>query len=126
MNIEERLYVIAIVDDDQRVLESLGDLLESAGYSVRLFDSAEAFLRADAVSGIDALVSDIRMPGVDGIELQLRVGNARPHLPVILITARTDVDLAVIQQPNNRGVFRKPVDASELIKAIETALKGAP
>ena len=114
------------MDDDQRVLESLGDLLESAGYSVELFESAEAFLRANAVKGIDALISDIRMPGVDGIELQRRVGSARPELPVILITARTDVDLTRIPQPNNRGVFRKPVDATELIKAIEAALKGVP
>ena len=124
MKIEERQHVIAIVDDDQRVLESLGELLESAGYCVRLFDSADAFLRADAVNEIDALISDIRMPGVDGIELQQRVGIKRPRLPVILITARSDVELAGIPQPNNRGVFRKPVDAAELIKAIAAALKG--
>src|SRR5882724_12328892 len=66
--------VIAIVDDDQRLRESLGNLLESAGYSVRLFDSAEALLKADAVNRIDVLISDIRMPGMDGIELQRRVG----------------------------------------------------
>lgn len=126
MKMEERLYVIAIADDDHRVLESLGELLESAGYSVRLFNSAEAFLGADAVHEIDALISDIRMPGMDGIELQQRVGVMRPGLPVILITARSDVDLAGIPQPNNRGVFRKPVDGAELIKAIETALKGVP
>jgi FixJ family two-component response regulator len=124
MNIEDHRCVVAIVDDDQRVLESLGELLESAGYSVRLFDSAEAFLRADAVNAIDALISDIRMPGVDGIELQRRLGIIRSELPVILITARTDVDPAAMPQPNNRGVFRKPVDATELIKAIEVALKG--
>ena len=125
MKIEQRPYVIAIVDDDQRVLESLGELLESAGYSVRLFHSGEAFLQADEVNGIDALISDIRMHGVDGIELQRRVGAKRPQLPVILITARSDVDLAGIpQQPNNRGVFRKPVDCAELIKAIGGALKG--
>jgi len=123
MNIEERPYVIAIADDDQRVLASLGELLESAGYSVRLFDSAEAFLRADAVSEIDALISDIRMPGVDGIELQQRVAVMRPELPVILITARSDVNLGGVPGPNNRGLFRKPVDAAELIKALESALK---
>jgi FixJ family two-component response regulator len=124
MKIEERRYVIAIADDDRRVLQSLGDLLESAGYAVRLFNSAEAFLQADEVNEIDALISDIRMPGVDGIELQQRVGIERPQLPVILITARTDVDLAGIPQPNNRGVLRKPVDAAELLKAIGAALNG--
>ena len=126
MKIEERPYVIAIVDDDRRVLESLGELLESAGYSARLFDSAEAFLHADAVKEIDALISDIRMPGVDGIELQQRVGIECPQLPVILITARSDISPAVMPQPNNRGIFRKPVDGAELIKAIGAAVKGMP
>ena len=126
MKIEARPYVIAIADDDERVLESLGELLESAGYSVRLFNSAEAFLRAGAVNEIDALISDIRMPGVDGVELQQRVAVVRPQLPVILITARSDVSLDGIPQPNNRGLFRKPVDGAQLIKAIEAALKGLP
>jgi FixJ family two-component response regulator len=121
MKIERRPY-IAIVDDDQRVLESLGNLLESAGYAVCLFDSGEAFLQADRVSDIDVLISDIRMRVVDGIDLQQRVGIKRPQLPVILITAHSDVDVAGITQPNNRGVFRKPVDGAELIKAIESAL----
>ena len=57
MEIEERPHVIAVVDDDHRVLESLGELLESAGYSVRLFDSAEAFLQADAIDTVDAVVA---------------------------------------------------------------------
>ena len=124
MKIAEHPCVIAIADDDQRVLESLGNLLESAGYSVRLFNSAEAFLQADALSEIDALISDIRMPGVNGIELQQRMSVERPQLPVILITAHTDVDLSGIPQPNNRGFFHKPVDATELLKAIGAALKG--
>ena len=124
MKSEGRQYLIAITDDDQRVLESLGELLESAGYSVRLFKSAEAFLQANAVNEIDALISDVRMPGADGIELQQRVGIERPQLPVILITAHTDVVLAGSAQPNNRGLFRKPVDAAELLKAIGAALKG--
>jgi FixJ family two-component response regulator len=97
---------------------------------VRLFESAEAFLQGDAVNEIDALISDIRMPGIDGIELQQQVCIKRPQLPVILITAHTDVDLPRIPQPNNRGVFGKPVDPTELLKAIgaavnEMALKGA-
>jgi FixJ family two-component response regulator len=124
MKVEARPHLVAIVDDDRRVLESLGNLLESAAYSVCLFDSAEAFLQADAVNEIDILISDIRMRGVDGIEMQRRLAVKRPELPVILITAHSDADVAGIAEPNNRGVFRKPVDAAELIKAIESALKG--
>lgn len=126
MNGEGRPCIIAIVDDDHRVLESLGNLLESAGYSVSLFDSAEAFLQAEAGNEIDVLISDIRMRGIDGIEVQRRMGIMRPHLPVILITAHSDMDVAGIAEPNNRGVFRKPVDGAELIGAIESALRYNP
>jgi len=111
MKIGERSCVVAIVDDDSRVLESLGELLESAGYAVRLFDSAEAFLQAGALAEIDVLISDIRMPGVDGVELQQRVAIRRPQLPVILITAHSDIE----------GVFHKPVDAEKLLRAIAAA-----
>jgi FixJ family two-component response regulator len=126
MNGEGRPCIIAIVDDDHRVLESLGNLLESAGYSVSLFDSGDAFLQAEAGNEIDVLISDIRMRGVDGIEVQRRMGIKRPHLPVILITAHSDMDVAGIAEPNNRGVFRKPVDGAELIGAIESALRYNP
>jgi FixJ family two-component response regulator len=124
MESKERRYVVAIADDDQRVLQSLGNLLESADYSVRLFNSAEAFLQDDAVHDIDALVSDIRMPGVDGVELQRLVGLQRPQLPVILITACRDVDIPKIQPPNNRGVFSKPIDPAEFLKTLGAAVKG--
>jgi FixJ family two-component response regulator len=126
MNGEGRPCIIAIVDDDHRVLESLGNLLESAGYSVSLFDSGDAFLQAEPGNEIDVLISDIRMRGVDGIEVQRRMGIKRPHLPVILITAHSDMDLAGIAEPNNRGVFHKPVDGAELIGAIESALRYNP
>ena len=62
------------------------------------------------------------MPGVDGVELQQRVAIQRPQLPVILITARTEIDLAGALQTNNHGVFRKPVDADELLRALAAAL----
>src|SRR3569833_247972 len=125
MKIDERPGVVAIVDDDSRVLEPLGELLESAGYAVRLFDSAEAFLQAGALAQIDALISDIRKPGVDGVELQRRVAIERPQLPVILITARTDIDLASLPLANNRCIFLMPVDADELLRAIAAALSPA-
>jgi FixJ family two-component response regulator len=116
-------HVIAIVDDDQRVLQSLGNLLESAGYAVRLFDSAEAFLDEDVVSEIDALVSDIKMPGLDGVELQRHVGMKRPQLPVILITAGGDLVRPKSPYPNNRGIFSKPIDPAEFLRTLGTALK---
>jgi FixJ family two-component response regulator len=123
MKSSDRKGVIAIVDDDRRVLESLGELLESAGYVVRLFDAAEAFLHAAVLREIDTLISDIRMPGMDGIRLQEQMAVEHPRLPVILITARSDIDPARLAGLNNRGVFRKPVDATELINALESAMR---
>lgn len=122
MNTERRPYIIGIVDDDRRILESVGNLFESAGYDVRRFASGEAFLQGDAIEGVDALISDIRMPGMNGIELLQRVSSKRPQLPVILITGG-DLDLAEIQGANYRGVFCKPIDATGLIETIAAALK---
>src|SRR6185437_16955695 len=123
MNSPEWPYIIGIVDDDPRVLASLGNLLESTGYGVRLFDSGKAFLHAGAIDGIDALVCDIRMPGMDGIALLQRVGSKRPQLPIVLITACSDVDLSAIRGTNYRGLFRKPIDAAALIETLAVALK---
>ena len=123
MKIDERAYVLGVVDDDKRVLQSLGDLLESAGFCVRLFESGVAFLQADGMNGIDVLLCDIRMPGVNGVELLRLVGLRRPHLPVILITAGGDIDPSKIRGANYRGTFRKPIDATALLEAIVAALK---
>jgi FixJ family two-component response regulator len=63
-------FVVAVVDDDHRTLESLADLLEAAGYDVRLYSSATVFLERDGLSDIDCLISDIVMSGMNGIELR--------------------------------------------------------
>ncbi len=113
--------VVAVVDDDPRVLESLEELLEAADYSVRSFLSADLLLRA-GLSGIDVLITDIGMPGMDGFELRDTVKAARPELPVFLITGRheiTDQDRA----KGIGGLFRKPFDAQVLLAAIGEVLQ---
>ena len=82
--------VVAVVDDDPRLLESLEDLLESAGYAARSFSSAGSLL-ASGLSGVDLLITDIGMPGMDGFELRDLVKKARPDLPVFLITGRHEI-----------------------------------
>src|SRR5205085_3609399 len=87
-----RTYIIAAVDDDLRLLESLRDLLESAGYSVRSFGSARSFLQDEAaLAETDCLIADIGMPVIDGFELNAMVKQTRPGLPVIFITARHEI-----------------------------------
>ena len=100
--------VVAIVDDDPRLLESLEELLESAGYVARSFSSAGSLL-ASGLSGVDVLITDIGMPDMDGFELRDLVKKARPELPVFLITGRHEI----ADQDRAQGIsgfFRKPFD----------------
>ena len=116
-------FIVAVVDDDARVLKSLENLLESAGHSVRSFASAKAFLEHDGFAEIDCLISDISMPRIDGFDLQRLVSAARPELPVILITGREE--LTNRQMAGNRGnrpFLRKPFNAQDLITAVSKVL----
>ncbi len=112
--------IVAIVDDDSRLLESLEELLESAGYGVRGFSSADSLL-VNGLSELDLLITDIGMPGVDGFELRDLVRKARPELPVFLITGRHEIaDQSRAQEIT--GFFRKPFDAQALLAAVDEAL----
>lgn len=116
-----RRSVVAVVDDDPRLLESLENLLESAGYVARSFPSAEALLLG-GLSGTDVLITDVGMPGTDGFELRDLVRKARPELPVFLITGRHEM----ADQDRAQGVsgfFRKPFDAQALLAAVDDALR---
>jgi FixJ family two-component response regulator len=113
--------VVAIVDDDPRVLESLEDLLESAGYAVLCFSSAEALLSC-GLSEVDVLISDVGLPNVDGLQLRNLVKEQRPGLPVFLITGRHEI----ADQTRAKGItgfFRKPFDGLALLLAVGEALK---
>jgi len=117
----EHRPVVAVVDDDPRVLESMEELLESANYLVRCFSSAGSLL-ANGLSEVDALITDIGMPGTDGFELRDLVKKARPDLPVFMITGRHEIaDQGRAQGIN--GFFRKPFDGRALLAAIGDALR---
>ena len=115
--------VIAVVDDDERVLESLDSLLASAGYAVQLYSSGEEVLKARPFLDFDCLVSDIGMPGMSGLDLIGIVRREQPDLPVIVITARRDDEtLKAVRDLGSNRIFDKPVDPSRLLEAVETAL----
>jgi FixJ family two-component response regulator len=116
-------FTIAVVDDDPRILESLGNLLESADYLVRGFASAAALLDSGFLAQIDCLISDIDMPVMDGFELLRLVHAARPALPVILITGHPDMlsRLPAIAPAHFRS-FKKPFDGREFLAAVSDAL----
>src|SRR3954469_23487752 len=111
--------VVAIVDDDPHMLESVGDLLRSVGFAVRVFTSAISFLSEVRTAEIDCLIVDIGMPQVNGFKLKQLVGDERPNLPVILITGNPDLlDRADANPEMPKGVFLKPFDSNELVASI--------
>lgn len=115
--------LIAVVDDDDRVLESLEDLLQSSGYRTVLSLSAEEFLQSPLRPHVRALISDIGLPGMSGIELVRTLRQYSQDLPAILITGRTEAHLA--QDASDLGLLRflaKPFDANELLDALAQQL----
>jgi two-component system response regulator FixJ len=117
-----RVYVI---DDDAAMRDSLDFLLGSAGLNVRLFDSAQIFLNELPDLAFGCVVTDIRMPGVDGIELlrQLNSGTSPRKLPVIVMTGHGDIPLAVeAMKLGALDFLEKPFEDERLIGMIETAL----
>jgi len=120
-----RCAVVAVVDDDHRILESIQGLLESAGLTVRLYSAAKPFLEARDLADIEVLISDIGMPDMDGHELKRIVQSERPNLPVILLTGRDDALWAQssIAAHGYQNFFRKPFSGRELLAAIEIALQ---
>lgn len=122
----EVIPVVAAVDDDFRVRESIKSLLESAGYAPLVFSSAEDFLQSGTLATATCVISDVRMPGMDGIELQRRIRLERPTLPVILISAHynAEVRLKAIRE-GAVDVLYKPFDAADLLKMVQSALTKA-
>lgn len=115
--------MVHLIDDDDGVRQSLAFSLSTAGLAVRAFASAVAFL--EELPGIDqgCIVSDIRMPVMDGLELQRQLNSRQVKLPVIIMTGHADVRLAVEAMKAGAVDFiEKPFDDDILIAAIRTAL----
>lgn len=115
---------VYVIDDDLAMRDSLDFLLGSAGFSVRLFDSAQAFLDELAGLEVGCVVTDVRMPGIDGMELLRRVNSGPRKLPVIVMTGHGDVPLAVeAMKLGALDFLEKPFDDDRLIGMVETALE---
>jgi FixJ family two-component response regulator len=116
--------VLVGVDDDVRIRESIARLAASAGYTAIMFPSAEALLASGALEGAGCLISDIRMPGMDGLELQRRVKAESPGLPVILISGQLDEQIRERALRLGAVAFLyKPFDGEELLREIQRALE---
>ena len=117
------LPVIAIVDDDREIRDALCDLFLVEGLACRAFESAEAFLMAHAPGAFAVLVTDVRMPGMTGLELLARIRRSDPGLPVIVVTSSTDAQIRQkAQEGGARVLLVKPIRDAELLNHLAALL----
>jgi two-component system response regulator FixJ len=115
--------VVHLIDDDEAVRQALAFLLAASGFAVRVHESAASFLDAIATVQPGCVVTDVRMPGVDGLELQRQLKARRLGLPVIVMTGHGDVPLAVEAMKAGAVDFlEKPFEDEALLSAIRVAL----
>lgn len=116
--------LISVVDDDESVRESLDGLIRSVGFAVKAFASAEEFLNSDHLRDTDCLLLDVRMPGMNGIELQRHLVASHCEIPVIFITAHGSEEGVRSQAFRNGAVdyLIKPLNEDAVLNAVHTAL----
>ena len=116
--------MISIIDDNDCVRESLQRLMRSVGFAANVFASAEEFLDSDRLLNTDCLILDVRLPGMNGLELQRHLASSHSEIPIIFITSYEDDELRA--RALNAGAldyFLKPFNDEDLLDAIEAALK---
>jgi len=126
MMAETKKQIVLGVDDDSRVREAIESLLDMAGYEALVFSSADELLRSRALATADCVITDVRMPGMDGIELQRRIKIDYPKLPVIFISAHFDDEIR--RQALDGGAVNfmyKPFDGDALLRAIDRAVNNS-
>ena len=120
---QQRAKVVAIVDDDELIRESLGGLMKAAGFPAVTFASGEEFLNSGEQENTACLIVDIRMQGMSGLELQSKLSKDDRRIPIIFITAHRDENTRM--QALRAGAVKfltKPVDKGVLIDSVRTAL----
>ena len=118
------LRIVAVIDDDESCRTALKEMLRSAGLSALAFASAEDFLKSGQQRQTGCLISDIRMPGMSGLELQAKLNADRCRIPTIFITAHGDEKMRM--QALRAGAVEflaKPFDDEALLESVRTALE---
>ena len=114
---------ISIVDDDDSVREALKSLIDSVGFRVEAFASGEEFLNRPDISQTDCLITDVRMPGMSGLELQERLNAAGAAIPIVFISAHDDTEArARAMRGGAIDFLQKPFSEDSLLNAIDACL----
>jgi FixJ family two-component response regulator len=124
MNIPGNTKVVAIVDDDEAVRVALQGLLKSAGLTARAFESAEEFIESGKQFQTACLITDIRMPGMSGLELQAKLNAEHCKIPIVFITAHGDAQMRM--QALRAGAVEflsKPFNDEALLETVRAALE---
>jgi FixJ family two-component response regulator len=115
--------VVFVIDDDRMIRDGLQGLIRSVGLRVETFASAQDFLAVKRPDVPACLVLDVRMPGVSGLDLQLKLSDAGIHIPVIFITGHGDIPMSVRAMKEGAYEFlTKPVRGQDLLDAIQKAI----
>ena len=115
--------VIAIIDDNDSMQDSLGDLIESAGFEAQCFGSAKAFLESDWHRRAACLIVDVRMPKMSGLELQARLKQEECKVPIIFISAYDEAEIRAQAAKEGAVDFLvKPFDHQQLLKMLRGTL----
>jgi two-component system response regulator FixJ len=115
--------LVHVIDDDEAVRDSLRMLLSTCGFTVQTHEAATAFLEQQPLAQGGCVVTDVRMPGMSGLELAARLKERGSPLPIIVITGHGDVPLAVEAMRVGASDFlEKPFEDEDLLRAVETAL----
>lgn len=122
----DNLRVVHIVDDDDAIRQSVGFMLKKAGYAVETYPAGTAFLKAASPEIPGCVLLDVRMPDIDGFEVQVRLAERGISIPVIMLTGHGDVTLAVRAIKAGAIEFlEKPFERIALLAAVEIALEQA-
>src|ERR1700758_2610545 len=124
MDMQRKTKLVAVVDDDHSMRSALQGLLKAVGVPSQAFASAEEFLNSGQQHRTACLITDIRMPGISGLELQARLNAERCRIPTIFITAHDDGQMRMRALRAGAGEFlAKPFDDEALIETVRAALE---
>ena len=115
--------MIAIIDDNESIQDSLCDLIESVGFEAKCFGSAKAFLESDWYSRVGCLIVDVRIPKMSGLELQAKLKQGQCNVPIIFMTAFDDAELRTEAMKEGAIEFlAKPFDHQFLLRILRCTL----